>query len=157
MFGCAGPVKRCIPLTTNFMYIDTKRAWIGNFAKNKRLYSKSTVKAPSDTPVCVCWLKNSGAPPSLFKGGLSCTISACKVWGMETHTTPAMSINEINARVLTARALLRKAANELITVARAMGDERDFSMPADDAVSLIREAHDLARVQGDRWEARAQA
>jgi len=72
-----------------------------------------------------------------------------------TNTTEIMTTDEINLRVLTARALLREAADHLIIVSRAMGDERDFDLPADDAVSLIREAHDLAKAQGEQWVERA--
>ena len=67
-----------------------------------------------------------------------------------------MTTDEIYFRVRTARELLREAANHLIIVSRAMGDERDFDLPADDAVSLIREAHNLAKVQGEKWVERGQ-
>lgn len=76
---------------------------------------------------------------------------------MSTSITPTMSVQEISARVLKARAALREAANELLTIARALGDERDFSFDGDDAISLIYRAHDEARLEGERWEGRAQA
>lgn len=76
---------------------------------------------------------------------------------MTTSTTPTMSVQEVSARVLAARASLREAANELLTIARAMGDERDFSLDGDGVISLIRRAHEEARLEGERWEGRAQA
>jgi len=73
-----------------------------------------------------------------------------------TNTTEIMTTDEIYFRVRTARALMREAADHLIRVSRAMGDERDFDLPADDAVSLLREAHDLAKAQGEQWVERVE-
>lgn len=75
---------------------------------------------------------------------------------MTTHTTPAMSVQEISDRVGAARACLRLAASTLIEIARAMGDERDYLLGGDDAISLIREAHRVTLIDGERWEGRAQ-
>lgn len=81
---------------------------------------------------------------------------------MSTSTTPTMSVKEISARVLHARAALREAANELLTIARAMGDDEvrfqyGLAVDGDDVISLINRAHDEARLEGERWEGRAQA
>lgn len=77
-------------------------------------------------------------------------------------TTPTMSVQEISARVLHARAALREAANELLIIARAMGDDEVLfqygsALNGDDVISLIRRAHEEARLEGERWEARVQA
>ena len=76
---------------------------------------------------------------------------------MTTTTTPTMSAQEVSERVAAARAHLREAANQLLTIARAMGDERDFSLETDSVITLIRRAHDEARFEGEQWEGRAQA
>jgi len=71
-------------------------------------------------------------------------------------TTEIMTTDEIYFRVRTARALMREAADHLIIVARAMGEDRDYTMQSDDAVSLLRDAHNLAQAQGQQWVERVE-